>query len=405
MAIKYRTANIIIMSAIALSTIRVSINAFEYPSRTLYKRWASSAAYGRTTFRHPPGDMSWRMTAASFDDASTSAPSIDISTETALQQYQNKNNLDDQVFSAISACGGLKVTVATIRNLLNEFMIQHSMNAVPGDVLGRATLCALMSSNGMQEEQSFQLTLKSDGPVRGCVAIVNGKGEAKGYVGNPSLGDDFTLQEAIGKGTVQVVKNHPDWPNPYNGITGIRHSDVDRDVGIYLAESEQRSCALAAATSFNGILCTAAGGYLVERLPDCTPETMTHMERNLAKLIEMNGEDGESLPTNLMLEGKTPVDIASILLDGLGMEPLNQVKPSPKCECSEEKLIRSLVLIPREEVDTILREEGKVEARCEFCGKVYRMGPDEVQEKLAQVKGDASLDSEWEKEEFKKDES
>ena len=106
-----------------------------------------------------------------------------------------------------------------------------------------------------------------------------------------------------------------------------------------------------------------------------------------------------------MLEGKTPVDIASVLLDGLGMEPLNQIKPSPKCQCSEEKLIRSLVLIPREEVDTILREEGKVEARCEFCGKVYRMGPEEVEKKLAQVKGDASIDSEWEKEEFKKEES
>ena len=45
---------------------------------------------------------------------------------------------------------------------------------------------------------------------------------------------------------MQVVKNHPDWPNPYNGITAIRHGDIDRDVGIYLAESEQRSCALAA---------------------------------------------------------------------------------------------------------------------------------------------------------------
>lgn len=97
---------------------------------------------------------------------------------------------------------------------------------------------------------------------------------------------------------MQVVKNHPDWPNPYNGITAIRHGDIDRDVGIYLAESEQRSCALAAVsldrhvfsdeklaqfsesntlnsivfsnkgTAWNGILCTAAGGYLVERLPD-----------------------------------------------------------------------------------------------------------------------------------------
>ena len=54
------------------------------------------------------------------------------------------------------------------------------------------------------------------------VAISTGKGELKGYVGNPGIGE-MPLVEAVGKGTVQVVKNHPDWPRPYNGITGIRH--------------------------------------------------------------------------------------------------------------------------------------------------------------------------------------
>jgi molecular chaperone Hsp33 len=327
-----------------------------------------------------------------------SSPASAATTLPDLEPYSNKNNLDDQVFSAMSADGGLKVTVATIRNLLNEFMIQHTMNPIPGDALGRATLCAMLASNGMQEEQMFQLTMKGDGPLRGCCAIVTGLGEARGYVGSPSLGDDFTLTEAIGKGTVQVVKNHPDWPRPYNGITEIKHGDIDRDVGLYLAESEQRSCALAAATSWNGILCTAAGGYLVERLPDCSPETMSHMERNLAKLVAMNGEDGEALPTNLMLEGKTPVDIAEILLDGLGMEPLGQLEPKPKCPCSEDKLVRSLLLLPRAEVDSILKDEGKVEARCQFCGAVYTMGPEQVEERLNAAKGDASSDEEWEKE-------
>lgn len=303
----------------------------------------------------------------------------------------------------MSADGGLKVTVATIRNLLNEMMIQHNMNPLPGDVLGRATLCALMASSGMQDEQLFQLTLKGDGPLRGCLVAVTGSGEARGYVGNPSLGSDFTVQEAIGAGTVQVVKNHPSWPRPYNGITEMRHRDVDRDCGIYLAESEQRSCALAAATSFNGILCTAAGGYLVERLPDCAPETMAHMERNLATLVGMNG-DGEgaeaaaALPTNLMLQGTTPVDIAAILLDGLGLEPLDQVEPTPKCPCSEEKLFRSLRLLPQEEVESIVKEEGKVEARCQFCGKTYSMGAEEVMKKFSEAQGDPSKDEDWNKE-------
>lgn len=250
-----------------------------------------------------------------------------------------------------------------------------------------------MASNGMQEEQMFQLSMKGEGPLRGCVVIVTGKGEARGFVGNPSLGDDFTLREAVGTGTVQVVKNHPDWPRPYNGITAIRHGDIDRDVGIYLAESEQRSCALAAATSFNGILCTAAGGYLVERLPDCSPETMSHMERNLARLVEMDG--GDALPTNLLLDGKTPLDIASVLLDGLGMEPLGSVLPKAFCECSDEKLMRSLRLLPRKEVDVILQEEGKVEARCQFCGKVYRMGPEEVENRLSEAQGDPSKNEDF----------
>jgi hypothetical protein len=70
---------------------------------------------------------------SSPDESSSSVPSSSAASASLdLGPYRNKNNLDDQVFSAISADGGLKVTVATIRNLLNEMMIQHSMNPVPG---------------------------------------------------------------------------------------------------------------------------------------------------------------------------------------------------------------------------------------------------------------------------------
>lgn len=56
----------------------------------------------------------------------------------------------------------------------------------------------------MQEEQVFQIAVKGDGALRGCTVIVNGKGEAKGFVGCPELSDEFTLEEAVGKGTLQV---------------------------------------------------------------------------------------------------------------------------------------------------------------------------------------------------------
>jgi molecular chaperone Hsp33 len=73
------------------------------------------------------------MTSSPDELSSSSAPSSAAATASIdLGPYRNKNNLGDQVFSAMSADGGLKVTIATICNLLNEMMIQHSMNPIPG---------------------------------------------------------------------------------------------------------------------------------------------------------------------------------------------------------------------------------------------------------------------------------
>mmetsp|Transcript_10885 Transcript_10885/g.31624 ORF Transcript_10885/g.31624 Transcript_10885/m.31624 type:complete len:400 (-) Transcript_10885:127-1326(-) len=315
-----------------------------------------------------------------------------------LEEYENPSNRDDQVFSAISEDGSVKVTACTARNLVNDLMIMHTMTAVSADAIGRTAVCALMMSNGMQEEQTCQITLNADGPLRGVVAVSDGVGNVRGYVGSPMLGD-IELPEAVGKGMVQVVKNHPDWNNPYNGITAIRHGDIDRDIGAYLAESEQRSCALAAGISVNGILCTAAGGYLIEQLPNATPETLSQVEKNLGKLVEKDG--GNKLPTNLLLQGVTPLEIAETVLDGLGMVPLQQISPKFQCNCSSDRLIRALRLIPRSEVEEILETEEKIEARCEFCSKTYSLGPEEIREELDNATGNPSLDSDFEEKQKK----
>lgn len=313
--------------------------------------------------------------------STTTSTENDHNVDDPLRLYRNKNNIRDQVFSAISGGGGIKVTAVTARNIMNDLMIQHTMTAISAEALGRTVICSILMANGIQDEQIVQITINTEGPIRGIVAICSGKGEVRGYVGSPMLGNDLTLVDAVGrKGAVQIVKNHPDWPRPYNGITSVRHGDIDRDIGIYLAESEQRSCALAAATSVVGILCNAAGGYLVEQLPGTTDEERRAVEENLAKLVALDGSD--KLPTNLLLSGRTPLDIASIILDGLDMVPLQQIEPVLKCECTEDRLIRSLRLLPASDVEEILTKQERVEARCEFCGKVYRLEAHEVREKL-----------------------
>eukprot|EP00957_Ditylum_brightwellii_P055292 4190738-Ditylum_brightwellii.AAC.1 len=90
----------------------------------------------------------------------SSSSSEEVTTEEIdWEQYHNKNNLNDQVFSAISGDGGIKVTAATVRNLVNEFMIMHSLTEVPIDALGRTATCSVLLSNGMQDEQVFQVSM------------------------------------------------------------------------------------------------------------------------------------------------------------------------------------------------------------------------------------------------------
>jgi len=306
------------------------------------------------------------------------------------ETFKNKSNIRDQVLTCISANGEMKVTAATYRNIVNEMMMQHTLTSVSADALGRAVGCALLLSNGMKDQQTFQLTVNGDGPIRGILAISNGLGHVRGYVGSPQLGN-ISLPEAIGKGTIQVVKNHPDWPRPYNGITAIQNGDIDRDVGLYLAESEQKSCALAAATTIHGILCTSAGGYVVEQLPGCTEETIRTVESNLQQFVLQDGTD--KLPTGILSKGGTPLDICSMILHGLDMKPLMQVEPKVLCECNDNRLLRAVRLLPKEEVDDIIATVGKIEARCHFCGKVYRWGPEELELRLAQAKKNAAAET------------
>ena len=86
----------------------------------------------------------------------------EVENNNSMEKYQNKKNLRDQVLSVISANGEIKVTAATTRNLVNDVMLAHNLAAVPADALARAMTCSLLLSNGMQAEQTFQLTLNCE---------------------------------------------------------------------------------------------------------------------------------------------------------------------------------------------------------------------------------------------------
>ncbi|GMI12702.1 hypothetical protein TrRE_jg11452 [Triparma retinervis] len=312
-------------------------------------------------------------------------------TATEVEKYSNTNNRDDQILSLLSSCGGVKLTLISIRNLMNDLSLAQNLSPLSMRGLGSSFSCGAMLASGMDESQIFQITVNGGGPMRGIVSISDSEGGVKGYVGNPAVGE-LPLKDAIGEGSINIVKNHPDWPRPYNGITSIVTGDIAQDVGVYLAQSEQRSCAIHADVRLNGLLITGAGGYLVEKLPDCEEGLAERIEENLEILGKEMGGEGEKDSEsdwfmNSLVSGTDLLTIASQITSGSPFAVLDSKTPSSRSDCcSSERLIRSLSLLPESEIDDIIKVGENVEAKCEFCGTEYKLTPEEVRDEIKKAK-------------------
>ena len=53
-----------------------------------------------------------------------------------------------------------------------------------------------------------------------------------------------------------------------------------------------------------------------------------------------------------------------------------------KCSCSQESMERALISLGREELESILQEQGEIDTQCEFCGVSYKFGIGEIHQLL-----------------------
>ena len=50
-----------------------------------------------------------------------------------------------------------------------------------------------------------------------------------------------------------------------------------------------------------------------------------------------------------------------------------------RCYCSRERVTRALISMGREELEALIKEQGKAELTCQFCDKVYDFTGEELQ--------------------------
>jgi len=284
-------------------------------------------------------------------------------------------NSPDELLRTLSGDGHLAVRVLTATRLVGEAATRHATAPTASAALGRSLMGAVLLAAGTQDDETVQVQLRGDGELGQVLAIADGGGSVRGYVHNPGAhppprGGKLDVGRAVGQGILAIVRYHPSWRDPYSGIVPIVSGEIGEDLAHYLAESEQVPSALAVGVFVGpsgGI--EAAAGYLVQALPDASPDLLAELEQTIRELPS---------PTEMLRAGLTADDVLARLLARTGRGEVERSEPRFSCACDRDRIRQAVVLLGRDEAREIARTGEEIEVRCEFCATSYRLGPDEV---------------------------
>ncbi|WP_291257091.1 Hsp33 family molecular chaperone HslO [Flavonifractor sp.] len=290
----------------------------------------------------------------------------------------------DQIIRVLAKNAPVKASVITARDMVERARQIHRTLPVATAALGRTLMAASMMGNQLKEDNgSVTLRIKGDGPLGGITAVADSAGNARGYVVNPAV--DLPLKgpakldvgSAVGRdGSLTVIKDL-NLKEPYVGTVPLVSGEIAEDITSYFAESEQipTACALGVLVDVDqSVLC--AGGYLIQLLPGADDAAISAIERGIARV----GPVTEALRGGLDARGLVEQVLSEFELEELSAEPVEY-----RCYCSRDRVTRALISMGREELEALLREQGKAELTCQFCDKVYHYTKEELEALLASL--------------------
>lgn len=293
----------------------------------------------------------------------------------------------DTLIRGNSIDGTIRVVAAITTELVNEAHRIHNTSATASAALGRLlTGAAIMGAQLKSDDDSTTLQIKGSGPLGLLVAVTDSKSHVRGYVTNP-LADlpknskgKLDVGGAVGNGFLSVIRDLG-LKEPYIGQTPLVSGEIAEDLTYYFAVSEQVPTAMALGVLVDTDLSVkAAGGYMIQLMPEATEATADR----LTEIVE------NAMPITDMIEnGMSAQDIAFAVTDGFDMLLDNRAEvPKYECKCSRDRMERALISIGKKDIRELIEEQGEAEMCCQFCDKKYKFNKNELEEILAQAKGE-----------------
>ena len=290
----------------------------------------------------------------------------------------------DRLVRAITTDGMVQAVAVSTRDLTERARNIHTTLPVATAALGRALAAASMMGNALKvEDASLTLQIKGGGPLGTVLTVSDAQGNVRGYVQQPHV--DLPLRpdgkldvgSAVGSdGTLTVIKDLG-MKEPYIGSVQLLGGEIAEDLAAYFVESEQipTACALGVLVGTDQSV-TSAGGYLIQLLPGAGEDIITKIEAGVQRV----GSVSHALEGGLDGAGLLRAVLSDFDLEILETHPVEY-----RCYCSRDRVTRALISMGREELSSLIQEQGQAELTCQFCDQIYRYSKEDLEEILANM--------------------
>jgi molecular chaperone Hsp33 len=275
----------------------------------------------------------------------------------------------DSVLRAITDDGAFRVIVARTTDTVQQVLQAQGAHGNTGRNLGDLVTGSVLFRETMAPNLRVQGILKGSGGTGSLVADSHPSGKTRGLVQLASGSSEV----ALGPGAImQMMRTLPDG-KINQGFVEVPdgNRNISRALMEYMQVSEQVVSMLAMGTLLDQNRVSAAGGYLVQLLPEVGRGPLMVMTERL--------KDFESIDEQLRSPDFSPDALLEELLYGMAFTRLEESPVGFECWCNELRVVSAIATLPRPDIEHLLESGDVLEIACEYCKREFRIPPARLQ--------------------------
>lgn len=297
----------------------------------------------------------------------------------------------DKAITGMDKSGSFRVYMAVTTEMVEKAHELHGTSPLATHLLGRAlTGTGLMGL--MLREPGFKVTLqfKGDGPAQQVLCTAGSDGSVKGFIANPLV--DLPAREdgspdvggALGIGVLTCIRD-AGMKEPYVGKIDFVTGEIADDMTAYfwISEQQQTSVSLGVKLDENAEV-KAAGGMIIQMLPDATEECISALEKwlpempKISELADKVSQDADGRSMESIMEEYLRAAFLG-MPEEFQIMPLDTLDIGWKCDCSEERLEQVVKSLGAKEISDMIEQDGQAELTCQFCGTSYHFDKEHLE--------------------------